>query len=153
MVEGIAASVPLLQSGPAVVRSCTLAAAIGLAAAVLAGNVSAAPAPYLRSVVAVNRHVVAVFRLGTDLAPGQIVVAVSPKTEPNGALVSTNVRVRETIARTTHVPGGTRVKTRHTLRPGRYWVQISAEVVGLDCLPAKPCHASWSNVHALVIPK
>jgi hypothetical protein len=137
-----------------VARSCTLAAAIGLAAAILASNVTAAtPAPYLRSVVAVNRHVVAVFRLGTDLAPRQIVVAVSPKTEPNGALVSTNVRLRETIALTTHVPGGTRVKARHTLRPGRYWVQISAEVVGLDCLPAKPCRASWSNVRSLVIPK
>jgi hypothetical protein len=137
-----------------VARSCTLAAAIGLAAAILASNVTAAtPTPYLRSVVAVNRHVVAVFRLGTDLAPRQIVVAVSPKTEPNGALVSTNVRLRETIALTTHVPGGTRVKARHTLRPGRYWVQISAEVVGLDCLPAKPCHASWSNARALVIPK
>jgi hypothetical protein len=26
-------------------------------------------------------------------------------------------------------------------------------VTGLDCLPAKPCRASWSNVRSLVIPK
>jgi len=120
----------------------------------LAGNVAAATAPYLRSVAAVHRHVVAVFRLGTDQAPRQILVATSPKTEPNGALVSTNVRLRETIARTTRVPAGTREVTRHSLRPGRYWVQVSAEVTGLDCLPEKPCRTtSWSNVRSLVIPK
>jgi hypothetical protein len=118
-----------------------------------AGNVAAAPAPYLRSVAAVHRHVAAVFRLGTDQAARQIVVAASPKTGPNGALVSTNVRLRETIARTTRVPAGTRVVTRHSLRPGRYWVQVSADVTGLDCLPAKPCRASWSNVRSLVIPR
>jgi hypothetical protein len=119
----------------------------------LVGNVTAAPTPYLRSVTAVHRHVVAIFRLGTDLAPRQIVVAVSPKTGSNGALVSTNVRLRETIGRTTRVPSGTRVETRHSLRPGRYWVQVSAGVIAVDCLPAKPCPVNWSNVRPLVIPK
>jgi hypothetical protein len=120
----------------------------------LAGNVAAAPAPYLRSVAAVHRHVVAVFSLGTDQAPRQIVIAASPKTGPNGALVSTNVRLRETIARTTRVPAGTRVETRHSLRPGRYWVQVSAAAIGIDCLPTKPtCNVRWSNVRRLVIPK
>jgi hypothetical protein len=45
------------------------------------------------------------------------------------------------------------VVTRHSLRPGRYWVQVSAAVTGLDCLPAKPCRASWSNVRSLAIPR
>jgi hypothetical protein len=26
-------------------------------------------------------------------------------------------------------------------------------VTGLDCLPAKPCRASWSNVRSLAIPR
>jgi hypothetical protein len=136
-----------------VARRFALAAAIGLVAAILAGYVAAASAVYLRSVAAVHRHVVAVFKLGPDLAPRQIVVAASPKTEPNGALVSTNVRLREPIARTTRVPSGTRVETRHRLRPGRYWVQISAQVIGIDCLPAKPCQVTWSNLRRLVIPR
>src|SRR5207247_2387467 len=97
--SGIPVRLALLESGPAVARRCTLAAAIGLAAALPAGNVAAAPVPYLRSVSAVHRHVVAVFRLGTDQTARQIVVAASPKTGPNGALVSTNVRLRETIGR------------------------------------------------------
>lgn len=116
-----------------------------------AGNVAAAPVPYLRSVSALHRHVVAVFRLGTDQTARQIVVATSPKTGPNGALLSTNVRLRETIARTTRVAAGTRVVTRHSMRPGRYWVQVSAGATGINCLPAKPCPVSWSNVRSLVI--
>jgi hypothetical protein len=47
---------------------------------------------------------------------------------------------------------GYRWRTRHRVRPGRYYVQVSGIVLGLDCTPHKPCPIGWSNVPRVVVP-
>lgn len=128
----------------------TVSALATLGAALVSSIAAASPDPYLRSVAAKKGHVVAVFTLG-ELAPGKIVVAVRPATGADGALLAANVRLQETIGRTTRVRGAYRLQTRHTLRPRRYFVQVSGTVVGLDCTPRMPCPTSWSNVRRLLI--
>jgi hypothetical protein len=129
----------------------TALALAALAAALLTGISAASPSPYLRSATVRRSHVVVVFTLG-DLAPGQIVVASKPATQPNGAFVQANVRLREQM-RPVATAGGYRWRTRHTLRPGRYYVQVSGIVIGLDCTPHKPCPVGWSNVRRVRVPR
>ena len=125
--------------------------AIAVLGALFATAVSAASrVPYLQSVSASHRHVVAVFTLGPDLAPGRILVAAGSQTSPNGQFVKANVRLNEPL-RAVKVAGGFRTQTRHTLRPGRYFVEVSGTVIGLDCTPLKPCRTDWSNVRRVVI--
>jgi hypothetical protein len=131
------------------IRPVLLAAAALAAAAVTGVSASASTLPYLRSVSASNRHVVAFVRLG-DLAPGRILVAVSPQTSRSGKFLNANVRLDEPL-RMTKTGRGLRARTRHTLRPGRYYVQVSGLVLGVDCLPTKPCPPDWSNVRRAVI--
>jgi len=130
------------------IRPVLLAAA--LAATILTGvSASASTLPYLRSVSAANRHVVAVFKLG-DLAPGRILVATKAQTSLSGKFLQANVRLDEPL-RITKTASGVRARTRHALRPGRYYVEVSGLIVGVDCLPGKPCPPDWSNVRRLVI--
>jgi hypothetical protein len=121
---------------------------------VLVGAVSAeTPEPYLRSAGAHHRHVVAVFTLG-DLAPGNIVVAVKPDTNRGGAFPARNVRLTETLPAGALVIGtARRVQTRHRLKAGRYYVHVSAMVIGVDCIPKRPCATRWSNIRRVVIPR
>jgi len=123
----------------------TRASASALAAAgILLGSASAASSlPHLSSATSHRRHVVVTFTLG-DLVPGQIVVASSPKTEPNGAFVKANVRLHEQLA-AKKIATGYRARTAHRLPKGRYWVEVSGVVIGLDCTPHKPCRTDWSN--------
>ncbi|TMM06479.1 MAG: hypothetical protein E6G02_04810 [Actinobacteria bacterium] len=130
----------------------SIAALIALAGALVVSIAAATPVPYLRSVATHREHVVAVFALD-DLTPGKIIVAVRRTTGDDGALLPANVRLQESTARATPVRGGYRYKTRHTLRPRVYYVQVSGVVSGLDCTPRKPCPTDWSNVRRLVIPR
>jgi hypothetical protein len=126
----------------------------GLLAFVVAATTSAsANVPDLLSAAASKGHVVAVFDLGAagDLAPVQIAVASAPAAEPSGAFVPANVRLAERIGGGVAVPGGDRVRTRHALPPGRYWVKVSARPLGIDCLPLKPCREDWSNAQPVVV--
>jgi hypothetical protein len=125
-------------------------AAACAAVVVATGAEAATPQPFLRSVGASGSHVVAVFTRG-DLAPGKIVVAVRPGTGRDGSFLPQNVRLKEPIARETPLRGGYRVRTRHTLRPGRYYVQVSGAVIGLDCTPVKPCPVRWSNIRRVIV--
>ncbi len=122
-----------------------------LGAVVLTAASAASPTPYLRTAGVQRGHVVAVFSLG-ELAPGHIRVATRPRTLPNGAFVTANVRLDEAL-RPTRVANGYRTRTRHTLTPGRYYVEVSGIVLGLDCTPLKPCRQDWSNVRRVVIPR
>lgn len=124
------------------------AAALG-AAFVTTVSAASSSVPNLLSATARSRHVVVVYSLG-DLTPGRIIVATRAATEPNGKLVSANVRVNEQLTGT-KVTAGYRMRTRHTLRAGRYYVQVSGVVVGLDCTPKKPCKTDWSNVRRVVV--
>lgn len=131
------------------IRAVLVLAAATLGSACLPGASASPAAPYLRSLSVSNRHVVAVFRLG-ELAPGRILVAVKPQTMSSGEFVKANVRLDERL-RVTKTATGFRTRTRHALRPGRYYVEVSGIVVGLDCTPKKPCPASWSNVRRIRI--
>lgn len=140
-------------------RSRTAIVAAAVLAAVFLTNVSAAvsAAPYLRSVAASRGHVVAVFTLRSgeteETTAGDIAVAVRPAIQPNGAFVAANVRVQESITNPTRLATGLRVRTVHRLRPGKYYVKVSATVLGLDCTPKLPCRELWSNARRVVIPR
>ena len=129
--------------------SQVLLAAAALGAAFVTTVSAASSVPNLRSAVARNRHVVVVYSLG-DLMPGRILVATRAQTAPNGKLLKANVRLNEQLTGT-KVANGYRMRTRHTLGTGRYYVQVSGVVVGLDCTPKKPCQTDWSNVRRVVI--
>ena len=129
--------------------SQVLLAAAALGAAFVTTVSAASSVPNLRSAVARNRHVVVVYSLG-DLLPGRILVATRAQTAPNGKLLKANVRLNEQLTGT-KVANGYRMRTRHTLGTGRYYVQVSGVVVGLDCTPKKPCPTDWSNVRRVVI--
>jgi len=126
-------------------KRLVLAAAVVLGAAALTGISASSPnLPYLRSVSATKGHVVAVYQLA-DLLPGRILVAVRPQTDLRGEFLKRNVRLAEPL-RSTKTSSGLRTRTRHRLAPGRYYVQVSGNMVALDCLPSKPCPPRWSNV-------
>jgi hypothetical protein len=126
-----------------------LVAAAALGAALLTATSAASSVPYLRSATAVKRHVIVVYSLG-ELAPGRLLVATRAQTQPNGRFVQSNVRVNEPLAGT-KVASGLRMRTRHALRRGRYYVQVSGTVLGLDCTLRKPCPTDWSNVRRVVV--
>jgi hypothetical protein len=120
-----------------------LALVVILAVVAFASVSAAAPAPYVNSAGSVRRHVVVVFMLG-DLSPGRLVVASRGATKPNGELEPANVKLDEPL-RVSKVAAGFRATSRHTLRRGRYFVQVSG-LAQVDCLPHKPCPQDWSNV-------
>jgi hypothetical protein len=116
---------------------------------VLGSAAAATTVPHVSSAVSHKRHVVVTFTLG-ELAPGRLVVAKSPKTEPNGSFVKANVRLNEAL-RATKTPAGYRARTTHRLARCRYWVQVSGVVVGIDCTPHKPCPTDWSNSRRVAV--
>jgi hypothetical protein len=127
-----------------------------LAAAVLATPAAtAARLPSLRSVTPTTRHLSAVFALG-DLAPGRIAVATSDRTELGGAFAATSVVVREWMSPRRLANGLERWTTRHTLRPGVYYVEVSGVAIGIDCKPGKPgtpvCREVWSRPRRVLVP-
>ena len=131
------------QAAPAVVAA--------LAALVLSGISAASSLPTLRTAVASRRHVVVTFTL-RELAPGHIRVAARRTTTADGKLLTGNVRLDESLRATRTSTGAWHARTRHTLKPGVYYVQVSGVAV-VDCLPAKPCPEHWSNVRRLRIPR
>jgi hypothetical protein len=126
-------------------RIRVLAAAVALGAALATSVSAAAPAPYLRAAFSSQRHIVVVYTLGTDVAPGRVLVASSPKAGPNGKFLKADVRLSEPL-NGTRTANGMRFRTRRALSPGRYWVEVSGVATGLDCTPHKPCETRWSNV-------
>ena len=129
--------------------SQVLIAAAALSAALVTAASAATPTPYLRSATAVNRHVVVTYRLG-DLLPGRILVASSAQRGTSGRFVSANVRLNEPL-NGTRTASRLRLRTRHALRPGRYYVEVSGAVAAVDCTPTKPCPTDWSNVRRVIV--
>jgi hypothetical protein len=132
---------------------CTRSVVCGIAAtaaAILTGAAAASPAPDLLSATAQHGRVAVTFTLGEDEAPGRILVAVPSGQTPSGAFAPASVRLDEPL-RATPYRGAFRAVTRHALRPGRYVVEISAEAVGVDCIPYKPCLHGWSNVRRVTV--
>ena len=125
------------------------ASALAVGTIVLGSAAAAAGLPHLNSAASHKRHVVVTFTLG-DLAPGNIVVAKHRKTQPNGAFVETNIVLDEPL-KPTKTTTGFRARTAHRLKKGRYWVEVSGVVVGVDCTPHKPCRTDWSNSRRVTI--
>lgn len=132
-------------------RRRAAAALLAALAAVLAISAagSSATAPNLRTATSVRRHVVVTFTL-TDLVPGRILVATKRAVRPSGRFVAANIRVNE-LLRTTKSGSGYKARTKHTLRPGTYYVEISGSAIGTDCIPGKPCRQTWSNVLRVIV--
>ncbi|HKD33778.1 MAG TPA: hypothetical protein VKB73_09940 [Gaiellaceae bacterium] len=130
--------------------SQVLVAAAALGAALISAASAATSFPHVRSATIANRHVVVVYTLG-ELIPGRLVVATRAQTQPNGSFVQSNVRFSEPLGRTKVAGGAYRARSRHTLRPGRYYVEVSGTVVGLDCTPKRPCPTDWSNIRRVVV--
>jgi hypothetical protein len=126
-----------------------LIAAAALGAALVPAASAGAPMPYLRSATSANRHVVVRYSLG-ELIPGRILVATSASRDQRGRFVQANVRLNEPLSGT-RTASGQRLRTRHALRPGRYYVEVSGTVVGLDCTPKRPCPTDWSNVRRVIV--
>ena len=129
--------------------SQVLLAAAALSAAFVTAVSAASRVPYLRSAVSSSRHVVVIYALG-DLTPGRILVATRAQSLPNGKFVKANIRLNEPLTGK-KIASGLRMRTRHALPPGRYYVQVSGVVVGLDCTPHKPCQSDWSNVRRVQV--
>jgi hypothetical protein len=129
--------------------SQVLIAAAALGAALVTAASAASPTPYLRSATAVNRHVVITYTLG-ELLPGRVLAATAPRRETNGRFVQANVKLNEPLSGT-RTASGLRLRTRHALRPGRYYVEVSGTVMGLDCTPHKPCKTNWSNIRRVIV--
>ena len=126
-----------------------LIAAAALGPALVAAAAAGTPTPYLRSASSATRHVVVRYSLG-ELIPGRILVATSASRDKRGRFVQANVRLNEPL-RGTRTASGLRLRTRHALRPGRYYVEVSGTVVGLDCTPKRPCPTDWSNVRRVIV--
>lgn len=148
----------MLQSNRAMVianRStvAAVAALLALGSGLLASAPAAVSQPHLRSARARSGHIVVVYTLG-DQAPSRIVVATRRATGMGGGFLAKNVRLREPLPASVRVRGDAyRARTRQTVRPGRYFVQVSATALGLDCTPHKPCPTRWSNVLPVRVPK
>jgi hypothetical protein len=87
----------------------------------------------------------------------QLTVANRSTVDGNGAFISTNVRVRETIQLAPPVATGVvRWQSRTTLAPGAYFVQVKAIESGggiTDCPKfLRNCLDRWSNVRRIVVP-
>jgi hypothetical protein len=130
--------------------SQVLVAAAALAVAISTAASAASSGPNLRSATIAKRHVVVVYSLG-ELIPGSLVVATRAQTGPNGKFLKSNIRFSEPLAGTKVAGGALRMRSRHTLGPGRYYVEVSGTVVGLDCTPKKPCMTDWSNVRRVIV--
>jgi hypothetical protein len=130
--------------------SQVLVAAAALGAAIVTAASAASPVPYLRSATTASRHVVVVYSIG-ELIPGRLLVAKRAQTTASGKFVQANVVLSEPLTGTKVAGGMLRMRTRHTLRAGRYYVEVSGTVVGLDCTPKRPCNANWSNVRRVVV--
>ena len=129
--------------------SQVLVAAAALGAAIVTAASAATSVPHIRSATTANRHVVVVYTLG-DLIPGRLMVATRAQTAPNGKFVQSNVLFSEPLVGKKMAGGAFRARSRHTVRAGRYYVEVSGTVVGLDCTPKRPCQTDWSNIRRVV---
>ena len=132
----------------------------GVVVAVALGGVATATGkelPILRSATGDARHVVLQVAVG-DVQPVQLTVATRRAVDASGALVAQNVRVREAIRLTPQASTGVvHWRSRTTLAPGTYFVQVTAVESGgglTDCPKfLRNCLDRWSNVRRIVVPR
>ena len=132
-------------------RLCLLGFCL-LLGSVLVPNAVAAREPVLWSASQQGGHVRVTFSVGA-LAPGQFVVATSPRLDRSGALAR-GVKLRERLTVTT-TTRRVHWRSQRELRSGVYFVQVSGiEVDGVtSCTPPLlGCGQRWSNVLRVVVP-
>jgi hypothetical protein len=126
--------------------------------AVAAGGVAQttlAQTPILRSATVAHRHVVVTVTVG-DLQPTEQVVATRRAVSADGALLRRYVRLQEAMHLPPSATGVVRWKSRGTLGPGTYFVQVIAVETGgiTDCPPKLlSCNERWSSVRRVVVAK
>ncbi|HEU5216433.1 MAG TPA: hypothetical protein VFU30_12935 [Gaiellaceae bacterium] len=134
-----------------------LAGVVGAAVLGAVGTAAAGQLPIVRSVGVVHRHVVLELSVGS-IRPVEFSAATRRAVDADGALLSKNVRLRETIQVPASAGGVVRWESPKALRPGTYFVQVTAvETAGggvMDCPPKQPrCNELWSSVRRVVVPK
>lgn len=134
-----------------------LAGVVAAAALGAVGSAAADQVPIVRSVGVVHRHVVLQLSVG-DLRPVAFTAATRRAVDAEGALLSKNVRLRETIQVPAAASGIVGWQSPKALRPGTYFVQVTAvQNAGggvTDCPPKQPdCNVRWSTVRRVVVPK
>jgi hypothetical protein len=128
----------------------------GVVVAVALGTVGPAAAdqlPILRSAKVVHRHLVLKISV-VDVRPTELAVAKRRGVNADGALLRKNVRLRETIQLPGSASGVVRWRSPKALRPGTYFVQVTAVVTDgvTDCPPKqRDCNERWSNVRRVVV--
>jgi hypothetical protein len=128
----------------------------GVAVVAALGAVAPAAAdqmPLLRAAKAVHRHVVLQISV-SDLRPIELTVAKRRAVNADGALLQKNVRLQEAIQIPASQTGVIRWQSHKTLRPGTYYVQVTAvqTVDVTDCPPKmRSCNERWSNVRRVVV--
>lgn len=111
--------------------------------------------PLLRAAKAAQRHLVLQLSVG-DARPVELVVATRRAVDADGALLQKNVRLREVIKLPSAASGIVRWESSAKLRPGIYFVQVTAVQTGgvTDCPPKQlNCAEHWSNVRRVVVPR
>jgi len=109
----------------------------------------------LRSARIAGRHVVVEVSVG-DLRPVELAVAKRRAVDADGALLRKNVRVQETIQLPASASGVARWQSHKALRPGVYFVQVTAVETGgvTDCPPKlRNCLDHWSSIRRVVVPR
>jgi hypothetical protein len=127
--------------------------AVLVVALIAAAGAWAGTLPILRSAAVSGRHLVVQVDV-SDLRPVEFVAAASGAQGPGGALLSTNVRVREAIKLPASAVGTVRWETEKRLSPGAYYVQVMAIDTGgvTDCPPGdRQCTEHWSNVRRVIV--
>jgi hypothetical protein len=117
------------------------------------GPATAGELPILRSAKVVNRFVVLELSVG-DVRPVRFTAATRRRVGPEGALLRKNVRLREPIQLPPSASAVVRWRSRKALRPGVYFVQVTAIESGgvTDCPKFFPtCLDRWSNVRRVVV--
>ena len=132
-----------------------LAGVVLVATAGAVGPAAADQLPILRSANVVDRHVLLEVSVG-DVRPVELTVAKLRAVAADGALLRKNVRLHETIQLPPSAARVVRWQSQHVLRPGVYFVQVTAfEKGGVTDCPRflRNCNEHWSNVRRVVVRK
>lgn len=109
--------------------------------------------PILRSATADHHHLVVRITV-SDLTPVDLIAANRRTVDRSGALLDTNIRLRERIKPGAEANGILRYRSRKTLKPGSYYVQVLAiDTSGVtDCPHTQPnCLQHWSDIRRVLI--
>jgi len=123
------------------------------AAALGAGGTAAAQSPLLRAANVVHRHL-ALELTADDLRPTELAIARRRAVDADGVLLAKAVRLREAIRIPASAYGVVRWRSQKALRPGVYFVQVTAIATGdvTDCPPfQRNCNERWSSVLRVVV--